>query len=67
MPVSDGRRNNRMAIRIYTKTGDGGETSLFGGKRVPKDAMRIEAYGAVDELNSALGVVLAENPPREIG
>ncbi len=41
--------------RIYTKTGDGGETSLFGGARVGKDAIRIEAYGTVDELNSSLG------------
>jgi cob(I)alamin adenosyltransferase len=43
-------------MKIYTMTGDRGETSLFGGKRVPKDALRIEAYGTVDELNSALGV-----------
>ena len=44
-----------MAIRItkvYTKTGDGGETALVGGKRVPKDSLRIEAYGTIDELNS---------------
>ncbi len=46
-------------MKIYTKTGDKGETSLFGGQRVPKDALRIEAYGTIDELNSALGVVLA--------
>ena len=43
--------------RIYTKTGDDGTTGLIGGKRVSKDALRIEAYGAVDELNAALGVV----------
>jgi cob(I)alamin adenosyltransferase len=49
-------------MKIYTKTGDKGETSLFGGQRVPKDALRIEAYGTVDELNSVLGVVRAERP-----
>lgn len=44
-------------MKIYTKTGDFGETSLFGGKRVPKDHLRIEAYGTIDELNSFLGVL----------
>lgn len=44
-------------MKIYTKTGDSGETSLFGGKRVPKDHIRIEAYGTIDELNSFLGVL----------
>jgi cob(I)alamin adenosyltransferase len=44
-------------MKIYTKTGDDGETGLYGGPRVSKDAPRIEAYGAVDELNSVLGVV----------
>ena len=42
--------------RIYTRTGDGGNTSLGGGQRVPKDSLRVRAYGAVDELNAALGV-----------
>jgi cob(I)alamin adenosyltransferase len=46
-------------MKIYTKTGDGGETSLFGGGRVRKDAARIAAYGTVDELNSILGVVVS--------
>jgi cob(I)alamin adenosyltransferase len=47
----------RVALnRIYTKRGDQGETSLAGGQRVPKDALRIETYGAVDELNAFLGV-----------
>jgi len=41
--------------RIYTRTGDGGTTSLGGGQRVPKDSLRVRAYGAVDELNSVLG------------
>lgn len=43
--------------KIYTKTGDKGETSLIGGKRVPKNHIRIEAYGTVDELNSVVGVI----------
>lgn len=47
-------------MRIYTKTGDGGETSLYGGKRVLKNNARLEAYGTVDELNAALGLVLAQ-------
>ena len=46
-----------MAIKIYTKTGDKGETSLIGGTRVPKHHIRIEAYGTVDELNSYIGLV----------
>ncbi len=53
-----------MAIRItrvYTRTGDKGETGLVGGKRVPKDSPRIEAYGAVDELNSIVGLARACN------
>ncbi len=44
-------------MKIYTKTGDGGETSLIGGTRVPKHHLKIEAYGTVDELNSYIGVV----------
>lgn len=46
--------------RIYTRTGDAGETGLGDGTRTPKDHARIEALGAVDELNSTLGLVLAE-------
>ncbi len=45
--------------KIYTKTGDSGETGLFGGQRVSKDDLRVDAFGAVDELNSALGVALS--------
>jgi cob(I)alamin adenosyltransferase len=45
--------------RVYTRTGDAGETALVGGGRVAKDSPRIVAYGAIDELNSALGVVRA--------
>ena len=53
-------------MKIYTKTGDGGETSLFGGTRVPKDSLRIDAYGTVDELNSVVGVCRSMNTVREI-
>ncbi len=60
-----------MAFKIYTKTGDAGETGLYGGQRVPKDHVRIEAYGTVDELNSGLGLlsayVLAETPEQSKG
>lgn len=44
-------------MKIYTKTGDSGETGLFGGKRLPKDDLRIEAYGTVDELNAHIGLL----------
>ncbi len=47
------------AMKIYTRTGDQGDTGLFGGGRVPKDHPRVNAYGDVDELNSAIGVVRA--------
>jgi cob(I)alamin adenosyltransferase len=50
--------------RVYTRTGDRGETALVGGTRVPKDAARIEAYGTVDELNAALGLARAFNAER---
>src|SRR5215213_10083991 len=46
-----------MAFKIYTKTGDGGQTSLIGGTKVPKNDLRIETYGTVDELNSWMGLV----------
>jgi cob(I)alamin adenosyltransferase len=49
-------------MKIYTKTGDDGTTGLLGGARLRKDAVRIEAYGEVDELNAGLGVVLANLP-----
>ena len=51
---------NRLT-RIYTRTGDDGTTGLGDGSRIPKDAMRVEAMGAVDELNSAIGVLLAND------
>lgn len=53
-------------MKIYTKTGDQGETGLFGGPRVRKDHLRIESYGAVDELNAVLGLVRSEGLPAEI-
>jgi cob(I)alamin adenosyltransferase len=52
-----------MATRIYTKTGDKGSTSLIGGTKVPKSHLRIEAYGAVDELNSFIGLLGDHLPP----
>lgn len=53
-------------MRIYTKTGDAGETTLFAGPRVPKDHIRIEAYGTVDELNAVLGLARCESPDAEL-
>lgn len=53
-------------MKIYTKTGDRGETGLFGGPRVPKDDVRIEAYGTVDELNAFLGQARSEELPAEV-
>ena len=49
-------------MKIYTKGGDTGETSLFGGVRVPKDDLRIRTYGTLDELNGLLGLALTESP-----
>ena len=49
-------------MKIYTKTGDSGDTGLFGGGRVAKNHPRVEAYGDVDELNAVLGVVRATEP-----
>ena len=46
-------------MKIYTKTGDAGDTGLFGGGRVPKDDPRVEAYGDVDELNAVIGLARA--------
>lgn len=49
-------------MKIYTRKGDEGETSLFGGARVPKNDIRVEAYGTVDELNSVLGLAVSALP-----
>jgi cob(I)alamin adenosyltransferase len=53
-------------MKIYTKTGDEGQTGLFGGPRVSKDNVRIEAYGTVDELNAAIGLARCQPLPPEI-
>jgi cob(I)alamin adenosyltransferase len=47
-------------MKIYTKTGDKGETGLFGGERVSKDSLRISAYGTIDELNAFIGYTITE-------
>ena len=52
-------------MRIYTRTGDTGDTGLFGGQRVRKDDLRVEAYGTVDELNAVLGMARALEPDPE--
>jgi len=53
-------------MKIYTKTGDKGETSLFGGERVGKNNVRIKAYGSLDELNSFIGLTLAKVKNKKI-
>jgi len=63
---------DKMAVRItkvYTRTGDHGETALVGGKRIAKDSLRIEDYGTIDELNSIVGLARAfneQNPASEV-
>ncbi len=51
-----------MKVKIYTRTGDDGTTSLYGGKRVEKHNLQVVAYGTIDELNSALGVLISFLP-----
>lgn len=53
-------------VGIYTRAGDGGETGLFGGGRVPKDDARLEAFGSLDELNAALGAARAAGLPSDL-
>lgn len=53
-------------MSIYTKFGDKGKTSLYGGKTVSKDDVRVEAYGSIDELNSFLGVIISELTDKDI-
>ena len=52
-------------MKIYTKTGDAGETSLLGGGRVSKHHLRVEAYGTIDEVNSLLGLARAAGPSQQ--
>ncbi len=56
-----------MTRKIYTKTGDRGETRLFDGTPVPKHDLRVEAYGNVDELNSVIGAAAAFNREEKVG
>ena len=49
-------------MKIYTRSGDDGETGLFGGSRVPKSDLRVAAYGAIDELSAVIGVAIATGP-----
>jgi cob(I)alamin adenosyltransferase len=53
-------------VKIYTRRGDGGQTSIWGGRRLSKDEARIEAIGAVDECNAAIGAALAHGMPTEL-
>lgn len=53
-------------MKIYTKTGDDGTTGLFGGERVTKDAVRIDAYGTVDELNGVIGIVRSNSNDKKL-
>jgi cob(I)alamin adenosyltransferase len=53
-------------MKIYTKTGDDGETGLWGGQRVRKDALRVRAYGDIDELNATLGILRTWGPSYDI-
>lgn len=52
-------------MTIYTRTGDGGQTSLLKGGRIDKFALRVETYGTIDELNSWIGFALSQNPPED--
>ena len=53
-------------MKLYTKTGDKGKTGLFGGQRVPKDSLRLETYGTIDELNSVVGIVRTYTEQQEL-
>jgi cob(I)alamin adenosyltransferase len=53
-------------VKIYTRTGDSGETSLFDGRRISKSDLRVDAYGEVDELSAAIGVAIATGLPPDI-
>lgn len=60
------RVERRSTVKIYTKRGDSGDTDLFGGQRVGKEHMRVDAYGAVDELNACLGQAAAATPHADL-
>ena len=60
--VIAGAKPEGNELKIYTKAGDLGETSLFGGSRVRKDIQRVEAYGSLDELNASIGLAIAVLP-----
>ena len=53
-------------MKIYTKTGDTGETGLYGGTRVPKDSIRVEAYGTIDEINACVGLAKSQIQDEEV-
>ena len=53
-------------MKLYTRRGDGGETDLFGGQRVPKNALRVEVYGEVDELNACIGAAAAASEQADL-
>lgn len=55
-----------QVMKIYTRTGDSGMTSLAGGRRIAKDSLRVEAYGSIDTLNSHIAVLWAQSPWQEI-
>lgn len=52
--------------KLYTRHGDKGETSLFGGERVPKDSLRVEAYGQIDQLSATIGLLVVSLPDDEV-
>ncbi len=64
--VSKTLKEAKLNMKVYTKTGDKGKTSLLGGKRIAKDDMQIEAYGTVDELNSHVGNIINYTDNKEI-
>ncbi len=66
LPVLASGMNRRHLIKIYTKTGDRGETGLFAGGRVPKDHLRVETYGSVDELNAVIGIARTQLQDAEV-
>ena len=66
MRLAKARMMTASHVKIYTKTGDEGETALFGGTRVLKSDARVDAYGEVDELNAWLGLARSQQPGAEI-